>query len=126
MQRICAALLLAVFSSSLLTPLLVAATPSSVLPACCRKDGKHHCSMDNMKQESSDSAAKLVSGKCSQFPSIGSIPITANATAVVPVQAFLAYLISHPASQAQTEARYRISFSRSSQKRGPPASNPLA
>jgi hypothetical protein len=35
-------------------------------------------------------------------------------------QTVAASLVSHPAGREQTEARYRVSFSRSWQKRGPP------
>jgi hypothetical protein len=37
-------------------------------------------------------------------------------------QVFFGCILSHPTIHAQTEARYRISFSRSRQKRGPPSS----
>jgi hypothetical protein len=41
--------------------------------------------------------------------------------AATPAQVVFAAIVSHPAAHAQTEARYRISFSRAWQKRGPPA-----
>jgi hypothetical protein len=44
MRRVLASLLLAIISLSLLTPVLLA-NASSELPACCRRFGKHHCSM---------------------------------------------------------------------------------
>jgi hypothetical protein len=34
--------------------------------------------------------------------------------------AIFAELVSHPSIHRQTEAKYRVSFSRSRQKRGPP------
>ena len=37
-----------------------------------------------------------------------------------PVQFVFAVAFAHPSAHAQTEARYRIAFSRSHQKRGPP------
>ena len=123
-QRICAVLLLAILSSSLITPLLSATTPASTIPACCRKDGKHHCSMANMKQQHDEAAVapvKFTTGKCSQFPNTGAVPIAYNADAPPAALVFYAAIVSHPTAHAQTEAQFRVSFSRSSQKRGPPA-----
>ena len=123
-QRMCAVLLLAILSSSLITPLLSAVTPASTIPACCRKDGKHHCSMANMKQQHDDAAAatvKFTTGKCSQFPNPGTVPISCNADAQHATLILYAAIVSHPTAHAQTEAQFRVSFTRSSQKRGPPA-----
>jgi len=44
LRRISAVLLLILFSFSLLAPAL-ASNADSNLPACCRRAGKHHCSM---------------------------------------------------------------------------------
>jgi hypothetical protein len=44
MRRTVASLLLGLVSFPLIAPLLLADTDSD-LPACCRRDGKHHCSM---------------------------------------------------------------------------------
>jgi hypothetical protein len=48
-------------------------------------------------------------------------PVCANLALPRPSAAVFAALFSHPSIQFQTEARYRVSFSRSHQKRGPPA-----
>ena len=123
-QRICAVLLLAILSSSLITPLLSATTPASTIPACCRKDGKHHCSMANMKQQHDEAATapvKFTTGKCLQFPNTGAVPIAYNADAPPAALILYAAIVRHPTAHAQTEAQFRVSFSRSSQKRGPPA-----
>ena len=124
LQRICAVLLLVLLSFSLIAPALSAGSPSK-LPACCRKDGKHRCAMANMadpeSQGSSPASDKIVSGKCAQFPGANSLPTSFESGTAYAAQATFAAIVSHPTAHAQTEARYRISFSRSSQKRGPPS-----
>lgn len=78
--------------------------------------------MANMAEPESQSASdKIVSGKCAQFPGANSLPTSFESGTVRAVQATFAAIVSHPTAHAQTEARYRISFSRSSQKRGPPS-----
>ncbi|HVW11052.1 MAG TPA: hypothetical protein VHC90_20850 [Bryobacteraceae bacterium] len=44
MRRLLASLLLVVISLSLVSPVL-ASTAKSDLPACCLRNGKHHCTM---------------------------------------------------------------------------------
>jgi hypothetical protein len=44
MRRLLASLLLVLISLSLVSPVLASATKSNV-PACCLRNGKHHCEM---------------------------------------------------------------------------------
>jgi hypothetical protein len=46
MRRALSLLLLAVLSFPLIAPALLARN-SADLPKCCRRDGKHHCGMDD-------------------------------------------------------------------------------
>jgi len=115
-RRIMAGLLLAVFSFSLIAPALLADEDSN-LPACCRRLGEHRCALANLASQ----GASFIQERCPHFPS-GSAALAASEMAsVTPSQAVFAAIVSHPAAHAQTEARYRISFSRAWQKRGPPA-----
>jgi hypothetical protein len=115
-RRIMAGLLLAVFSFSLIAPALLADEDSN-LPACCRRLGEHRCALANPASQ----GASFIQERCPHFPS-GSAALAASEMAsVTPSQAVFAAIVSHPAAHAQTEARYRISFSRAWQKRGPPA-----
>ena len=114
MRRIMARLLLAVVSFSLIAPALLADEDSN-LPACCRRLGEHHCTLG------ASQGASFIQERCPHFPS-GSVALMAlGIAAVTPEQAVFAAIVGHPAAHAQTEARYRISFSRAWQKRGPPA-----
>jgi hypothetical protein len=130
-QRVSAVLLLVLFNFSLMATF--APTDSeSKLAECCRRAGKHHCasmgatmmqasSMENAAQESSGPAVRPAAERCPYSPRggpsspLGKNPLPRAARTVV------ASLVSHPAGPAQTEARYRVSFSRVRQKRGPPS-----
>jgi hypothetical protein len=93
------------------------------LPPCCRRDGKHHCAMMDRAPESSSGgpAVKAASLKCPLFPS-GAI-VSGKGTYLVPTtsQSFCAAVVTYPALCAQVEGPYCIYWSRSHQKRGPPA-----
>jgi len=74
LQRACAILLLVFVSFSLISPEAFA-TSDSTLPACCRRDGKHHCaSMYKAHQQQPASSPVVKSGRqCSSFPTAGAI-----------------------------------------------------
>jgi hypothetical protein len=55
------------------------------------------------------------------FPNGKSEPVTSPLALPVPERMEISLLFSAEAGRAQTEARYRVSHSRASQKRGPPA-----
>lgn len=120
MQRISAILLLALFSFALIAPALPADSDAK-LPPCCRRDGKHHCGMNMKATPASSGVVFRESMRCSMFGKASVTPVTAKAIHVAPSTVVGALLVSHPTAVEQTEARYRVSFSRSSQKRGPPS-----
>lgn len=123
MRRTIALTLLMVFDWMLMAPLL-APDAEAALPACCRRNGKHHCMMRGMEQTGGkDTGFTSVSEKCPCVPpSTGAV----HAPTYKPAAGaqFYADIVRHPACAAQTEARFRISFLRSHQRRGPPS--PLA
>ena len=124
MRRAFAILLTMLVSLPLILPAFVSGA-NAKLPACCRKNGKHGCGMANMTgQAVSDSTQPVIGSvkvKCPFYPSNNSGPATSLALNHDAAQLFFSEVISHPALHAQTEARYRISFTRACQKRGPPA-----
>jgi hypothetical protein len=124
-RKLISILLLAVFSLSLVLPLLAMGRDSEAgLPACCRRNGKHHCMMSMNERGdlvlSHDPQFKAPAEKCPYWP--GSVaPSQPNPLAVPPsAVAVYGYLLSHPTGVTQTEARRRISRDRSNGKRGPP------
>lgn len=119
MQRVLATLLLALFSYPLILPAILVDSEAT-LPACCRREGKHHCGMANTESRQQSSGA-AVREKCPSYPGVSAFPAFSNTLVLNAAQVFYASLAQHPAVHSQTQALQRISFSRSSQKRGPPS-----
>lgn len=123
MLRAVAILLINLISFGLMAP-AVSASAGAQLPACCREHGKHQCAMKmahSMAQRSDSSGSiDVIRETCPYSP--GTWTLASNSQTFVPrgSQVFFGDVLRHPAIHAQTEARYRISFSRSRQKRGPP------
>ncbi|HEV2688034.1 MAG TPA: hypothetical protein VGV35_05755 [Bryobacteraceae bacterium] len=117
--RTIAAVLLSLFGGSLAVP-FVAPDLRPALPPCCRRDGKHHCAMTDMIA-AADETPSVRPAPCPLFPKQGVTANIASATPAPPTQVFVTLVLTEPAAKAQTEALYRISHSRSRQKRGPPS-----
>jgi hypothetical protein len=107
------------FSWALIAPLF-ARDANSNLPACCRRNGKHHCMMRMMQPVSGDQKSfKSVSEKCPCFPP--SICAVSSPTyKPEAVEQFCTEVVCHPSCAPQAEALHHISFLHSHQKRGPP------
>jgi hypothetical protein len=88
----------------------------SNLPACCRRLGQHGCTM-----AAPSSGPAIQAALCPMYPRSGAVPAQAKASATAAPASTLAPVISHPEAQPQTESYYRVSYSRTDQKRGPPA-----
>lgn len=125
-RRVQAILLLLATGFGLVTPLLSFSAPSqSKLPPCCRRGGKHGCSMSG-KTKIGVSATTAVTlqnagAKCPLYPSGKAVPAGEGANGTAPAYVPIAPVLSFAASTEQTEARYRISYGRSCPKRGPPS-----
>jgi hypothetical protein len=113
------ALLCLPFASAIFAP---TALNSSSLPACCRRDGTHHCMTDAMErrdQPSSNAHIHAPVEKCPYCPV--AVATIHGATHFPPAaRSIFAALVNHPAHTAQVESKLRITESRSRQKRGPP------
>ncbi len=97
----------------------------SALPACCRRNGKHHCAMSARLRESVQGAS--------------SGPVVRNVTSPCPYRSrllmafvfrvlfapgarvFSGQAVSYPAPNAETTVVPRLSEMRSNLKRGPPS-----
>ena len=76
MRRALAFLLAALFSFELIGPVL-SASAAPELPACCRRNGKHHCAMANMGEPSAmpaDPSVKTLQPRCPFFPKVDVVP----------------------------------------------------
>ena len=111
----------------LLAPLAAAATgpdPGSRMPACCRRDGKHKCSMA-AGATAENGVTRVAPERCpcctkgtgqqSASPSFAAVPPDFHA--------LRGLLYSHPAGAPQTLARQRVSELNSWSRRGPPVSS---
>ena len=122
MRRTIAVFMLLIFGLFLGAPLLASSNPQNDLPACCRRNGSHHCVTRMMEGDPGSRQVSAPAEKCPFFPHIGQLTQVRNlAIAPSPAGTFYAALESHPACHTQSEAQRRISFDRSRQKRGPPA-----
>lgn len=125
LRRLLAITLLVVFSLPLASPLFALNRKSEDnLPACCRRNGKHHCmaAAAAMTDQAKSNAPQFLSQpeRCPYLPCITSSVRSNWATPPLNEMIF-AGLVSHPAAIAQTQSKWRISRDRSRQKRGPPA-----
>jgi hypothetical protein len=125
MRRVPAILLVVLFSYSLMAPALLVDDESN-LPACCRRDGKHHCGM--MAQDmagtepapSSGPAADALRAKCPFFPNGGATLPHSGTALLAAAQTSGISIAIRTSTPARSEAGYRLSFDRSHPKRGPP------
>jgi hypothetical protein len=126
MRRVSAILLVFLFSFSLAGPALLQDGQSN-LPACCRRDGKHHCGMtdrdmaDSAQTPSSGPAVEALRTKCPFFPNGGAVVPESGPALLAASQADGVSIVSQAANPAQSQAGYRISFNTSHRKRGPPS-----
>jgi hypothetical protein len=123
MRRFPAILLVFVLSFPLIAPALFVDAESN-LPACCRRDGKHHCGMmaqDMTETPSTGPAVDALRAKCPLFPNGGAV-LPHSGAALIAASQFAGVLIAGQiAKPVDAKAGYRISFDRSHPKRGPPS-----
>jgi hypothetical protein len=122
MRRAVAISLMLLFSWTLIAPMLASDTDAN-LPACCRRNGKHHCTMRRMQQSGGRQGFTTVADKCPYTP--------ASACAVYsptykPGDAAAVHgeIVYHPSCAPQPLAHALYSRHRCHPKRGPPT--PLA
>jgi len=111
--------MLAAIGFSLIAPAVLLDAESN-LPACCRRNGTHHCVMNDGAQPASGISLVAVPVRCSSYPGAVTLPPYPKVSLPGPAAAIFAALVSHPSIFFQTESHYRVSFSRCRQKRGPP------
>jgi hypothetical protein len=114
-RRFAAILLICLFSFSLMAPLLLAQGADASIPECCRRAGKHHCSVAGPSQ-----SGVAVAANCPLYGHAGMATPTGAAIYLKPSLSSFAAIRMFPAAAASSLAHYQLSYSRSSQKRGPP------
>jgi len=119
MKRTLAALLVLVFGLPLVAPAFVSIADRSELPACCRRNGAHHCAMGSISA-AVPAHFRTVASNCPWWPA-GHVRLMLP-HAVATQSAAVAGHLAHAAMLVrEAEAGYRISCERTRQKRGPPA-----
>jgi hypothetical protein len=123
MRRILAISLLLLFALPAIAPLFALSGNSDAnLPACCRRNGKHHCamSMEMAQAMLAGTQVRALPMKCPLYPKALTTAqhheLSSHSASLI-----AAGLIAHPALHLQTEARARVSRDCARQKRGPPA-----
>ena len=120
MRRALASLLLAVFGFPSIAPVVFADAESN-LPECCRRGGKHHCAMMTDDAPVKGVSLRSAHPRCPLYPGISAAPAV-EYVAVLNSSGIVFGALANPAAiHVQTQAVYRISFSRARQERGPPA-----
>ena len=119
MRRALASLLLAVIGLPLITPLLLADLRPE-LPACCRRDGKHHCSHMQPDVRSAERPGfAFTAPRCPLFPK--AIPVAQGIKLCsIPFQTSVEHFVREPAIGVQDKNRDSYSTGRTRRGRSPP------
>lgn len=128
MRRILSISLLLLLTLPLVSPLFASSAADASVPACCRRDGKHHClmMMDAMARSSSSDAAQTKSATVQEscpYTLVASVAINLPFVPDEVRTAISASTLSSAADPIPTEVARQISLDRSHPKRGPPSLN---
>lgn len=127
MRRLLAISLLLLLGFPLVSPLFALTADAEMnLPACCRRNGAHHCRMGAAERdglaEHSGAKAPAMGGRCPYLPQ--GLPVAANASFFVLTDAaargFADLAVDRFAIDRELALR-RVLRERSSLQRGPPA-----
>jgi len=120
MRRFLAILLLAAFGLPTVAPLLAQTQdPDRNLPACCRRNGTHHCALSIAAQIG---RAPVISARCPAFPQHAAVA-TVTAAAFLATHPSIKLPITTQSAVAHAETQRRLSRERTHQTRGPPAND---
>jgi hypothetical protein len=118
-RRWLAILLVAVFSLPLVTPAFSGDSDTN-MPACCRRNGKHHCAETGAGSPQSGQGFRSTA-RCPSYPRV---VLPFGGPCVFPLQANSTQALEHTSAQRLRQAHTSLgtSDSRAHQKRGPPSS----
>jgi hypothetical protein len=119
-RRSLAISLLLLFSLPLIAPLFaLQADGDGNLPACCRRNGAHHCSLQ-IPGESQGMRLSAIREKCPAYPKAVT-SMKRNDLSLQTASLLHSDALIHPAEETQAEACARMTLYRTQQQRGPPA-----
>ena len=120
MRRLLAILLLAAFGLPVVAPLLAQGQDlESNLPACCRRNGAHHCALSIAAQNTN---APTIAARCPSFPQQVAIA-TLTPAAFLPTHASIKLTTATNSASARADAQRRLSRERTHRTRGPPTNS---
>jgi hypothetical protein len=119
MRRALAMILLAGFSLTLIAPLCASGPSASSLPACCRRNGQHHCAMAGTPE--TPAHERTIGSRCPFAPPAGLAVVLPHALAAAQRPIATMHAAGPAAVVRDAEAGYRISHDRARSKRGPPS-----
>ncbi len=123
MRKALSILLLAIFGLPVFAPLLTgSADGDQSVPACCRRNGKHHCLMGAAERSlltQRSPALKSLAERCTYCPGCTASSQHDGLALFLP-QAKFASLTGDAARVAEGECNWRTAQIRCRQKRGPP------
>lgn len=114
--------LLLAFGLPTVAPALdLAAKPDSRLPACCRRDSAHHCTMSTQEREALLDGVQFTSvhSKCPYYPTAATL-LQLQQHVVFSVAQLLSETHRPTAVAAQTQTSERVAEDGVRHKRGPP------
>jgi hypothetical protein len=120
MRRFPAILLLALFSFSLLSPAFSSDSDAN-LPACCRRAGKHHCSMAMGGEASSSGASFKANVRCPVYPGVALYPGGGSAARMTTAPSLDPPAIGHALLVHASQPDRAVVRARAHHKRGPPS-----
>lgn len=123
MRRVLASIWLALLSFPLIAQIALANNAPD-LPACCRRDGKHHCAMSEMAGSAEmpgGPALKAVQLKCPLFPKAEVVPSFSKTVVLQCAARIGAPRLAGLTTIRPEDTNPRIASRASVRKRGPPA-----
>lgn len=121
-RRLLALSLLLLFSFPLVSPLLALSTSSDAnLPACCRRNGAHHCQMKVPRPDASgyQVSVSTISTKCPFYPKPATL-VSHHDARLHGTSRLFAESVNHSTVKAPSCTHVRVALDTAWQKRGPP------
>jgi hypothetical protein len=117
-RRVLSIVLLLAFSLPLISSAVALTAGSEAnLPACCRRNGAHHCAMKVGPADGINLSS--IPEHCPAYPAVVT-QIRHGDLSFQAASLTFAGIVSHPAAELQTQARARVALDRGHQQRGPP------
>ena len=120
-RRFLAISLVVLFCFPLISPLFaLAPTSDNRLPACCRRNGAHHCAMPASDGQSQGIQFLPLQQRCPAYPK-AVVPVRHEELSPASSSLLLTAIVAHPIGKPHSEAIAYIALDRSQHERGPPA-----